>query len=246
MCVEHSFIETSHSHICTNCGLEQRFTHIDSWNPCSAPINKGYERTVRFRQKVDKMLFLRNSPPIDAPVWKYLEGCSLKTPNEVRKALRQFGGKNKHYDSIRLFTRCFTPFRVTPKHDVLRLNACLTLLFRFVLRMWHRFNIRGKRVPFFSYEFLLRTFLVKVDSPLVVFCKPVTCKKRHARNNKRLAATLAEGSGEKSYHTIAVSRSRCGRQNVMSPPCPRTLADSPPVEVVAVGVPVHDTRALDV
>ena len=245
MCVEHTFIETSHSHICTSCGLEKSYTHIDSWNPCSAPINKGYERTVRFRQKVDKLLFLQNAPRVEAPVWKFLEGCTLKTPNDVRKALRQFSGKNKHYDSIRLFTRCFTPFRVVPKHDALRLNGCLTLLFRFVLRLWNRYNIRTKRLPFYSYDFLLRAFLVKLESPLVAFCKPITCKKRHARNNERLAVILAAGSGESCYRSFAVTHSRCGLQSEESRLCPQTSASSPPAVDEEEGEAVRDSPVQD-
>ena len=242
MCVKHNFIETTHSHVCLGCGLEQPFTRIDTWNPCSAPINKGYERTVRFRQKVDKLLFLQNAPRSDSLIWGYLKGCSLKTPGDVRKALRLFKGKNKHYDCIRLFTRCFTKFRVTAKHDALQLNRGLTNLFRLILRLWHRHNLNNVvRLPFLSYDFILRTLLVKLDSPLVTYCKPVTCKKRDARNKERLGVILAVGSGGMSYHMTATGRSHCVSPNASNRPCPRTSDASPPLGDAVVGVHARDS-----
>ena len=137
MC-EHVFLFTQHSRICTNCGVEERRLTMDVYNANSAPMSKGYERSVRFRQKIDKLLFLRNPPPATCLLWDFLATQKMKSPLDVRNALRRYTGKQKYYDSIRIFTRTFTPFRVKLRQDVLYLDTQLQRLFSCVLRNWNR------------------------------------------------------------------------------------------------------------
>ena len=219
MC-EHTFIFTNYSQVCTICGEEERIIFLDKYNPFSAPICKGYERVVRFRQKVDKLIFLFNPPPHKSPVWKFLETAApLQGPADIRRALRKYKGKNKYYDSIRLFTRTFTPFRVKLTRDGLKLTNRLTMFFDTVLRCWkhHNFSVdyeaslagtETNRVPFFSYDYLLRHFLSILKSPLVAYCKPITCKVRHERNNQRLCIILAAVDDETYCQMLGVDRSQ--------------------------------------
>ena len=146
MC-KHTFLFTSHSKVCTSCGNEEPVLTLDVYNTYSAPLLKGYERTVRFRQKTDKLLYLRNPPPRDCPIWLFLKNQSMCSPQDIRTALRRYKGKNKHYDSIRMFTRVFTQFRVATQRNVIELDTRLSELFGCVLRFW-RMN---SNIPFFSY-----------------------------------------------------------------------------------------------
>ena len=195
---------------------------LDTYNAYSAPLCKGYQREVRFRQKIDKLISLQNAPPSTCEVWDFLKSRNpLNTPECVRKALRSYTGRNKHYDSIRLFTRVFTPFRVSLKRSPDRLNERLTTFFSYINRLWTRYNVRVT-MPFFSYDFLLRQFLEHLESPLVVYCKPVTCKKRDIRNNQRLTAILALGDGETYCQRIGADHSPCVKHCAENPPCQQT------------------------
>ena len=239
MC-KHRFLFSSHSKICVSCGLENFVLNLDTWNKYSAPLCKGYERTVRFRQKTDKLLYLRNPPPFESPLWEHLKQQVLTCPQDVRDALRRFQGKNKHYDSVRLFTRGFTPFRVTLVHESIWLDKRLERLFGCVLRYWRMRN----ETPFFSYDFLLRLFLTICKSPLVVYCKPITCKKRHTRNLARLKLILTGGGDETSSQTLEVAHSRYARFLSDYPPYRRTWAWSALVEGVVVDAEHgHETPA---
>lgn len=245
MC-QHHFIHTTHTRVCDKCGVETTVLRLDTFNVFSAPLCKGYQRAVRFRQKIDKLLYLQNAPALKCPVWKYLESQKeLSTPGDVRRSLRTYTGKNKHYDCIRLFTRVFTPFRVSLKRSPDRLNALLTQLFSSIIRLWNRHNMM-RDMPFFSYDFLLRNFLEKLESPLVVFCKPVTCHKRHVRNNERLKLISILDDDEKYYQSFVVDRFQNGIHSVETPPCPRTSAALGGVEVVGEGATCRAIRPLGV
>lgn len=200
-------MHTSCSRVCVECGLEEAMLTLDSYSTFSAPLLKGYQREVRFRQKIDKLLSLQNSPPFYCPVWSYLESKRpLFTPKDIRKALRTYQGKNKHYDNIRLFTRVFTKFRVKIKRNVYDLNALLTKYFLCVVRLWNCYNITDT-MPFFSYDYLLRVFLETLECPLVVYCKPIACQKRHMRNGEKLALILARDGGGTYCQSSAEARS---------------------------------------
>ena len=158
----HRFKHTPCTRVCVECGLEERSLKLDSYNAFSAPLCKGYRREVRFRQKIDKLIHLQNAPPTKCPVWEYLASQKpFTTPSDIRKALRRYGEKNKHYDSIRLFTRVFTPFRVVVKRAY-RLSKMLNTMFARVVRLWNRYNLVTE-MNFFSYDYLTRVFLEHFD-----------------------------------------------------------------------------------
>ena len=230
MC-KHHFIHTSCTRVCVECGIEQGFLELDRYSAYSAPLNKGYQREVRFRQKIDKLISLQNAPPAKCPVWEYLKSRdSLKTPQDIRKALRTYTHKNKHYDCIRLFTRVFTPFRVHLKQSAIYLNQSLTRSFAEVLRLWSKYNIQNT-MPFFSYDYLLRYFLERLNCRLLVFCKPVTCQKRHTRNNERMKTISTLNDDETYCRTTAANHSQSGTRFVKNRPCPQRLAASLRAEV---------------
>ena len=243
MC-EHRFLETSYTKVCVQCGVEHLILTLDKYAVHSAPLTKGYERSVRFRQKIDKLLCLQNAPPLKCPIWEYLSKQNMRSPTDVRYALRRYTLKNKHYDCIRLFTRVFTDFRVVLKQTPPRLNQQLTDKFNNVIRLWRRYNMVGT-TPFFSYDFLLRVFLEELKCPLVVYCKPVTCLKRHARNNRRLNLISALGGDGTCYRMIAKARLRSGLPNVKSRPCPRRSAESLLAACVVPGALCRDTHLLN-
>lgn len=218
MC-EHHYIHTSHSRVCDRCGVEMRVLRLDTFNIFSAPLCKGYQRVVRFRQKIDKLLYLQNAPSANCLVWEYLNGKTLHNPGDVRKSLRNYSGKNKHYDSVRLFTRAFTSFRVCLKHSPDKLKAIMTQSFSSIIRLWNRYNVTDE-MSFFSYDFLLRYFLQKLKSPLIVYCKPVTCHKRHLRNHERLKLILALDDDGRCCQNSAVTRFPSEKRSSASPPYP--------------------------
>ena len=223
MC-KHHFIHTSCTRVCVECGVEQVFLELDRYSAYSAPLNKGYQREVRFRQKIDKLISLQNAPPAKCPVWEHLKSRdSLKTPQDIRKALRTYKQKNKHYDCIRLFTRVFTPFRVHLKQNAVYLNQHLTRSFAEVLRLWSKYNIQNT-MPFFSYDYLLRYFLERLNCRLLVFCKPVTCQKRHTRNNERMKTILTLDDDETYCQTTVATRFPSETRSVKSRPCRRKSA----------------------
>ena len=243
MC-EHRFLETSYTRVCIKCGVEHTTLTLDKYAVHSAPLAKGYERSVRFRQKIDKLLCLQNAPPLNCPIWEYLNKQNMTCPTDVRYALRRYTLKNKHYDCIRLFTRVFTDFRVVFKQTPPRLNEQLTSKFNNVIRLWRRYNMVGT-MPFFSYDFLLRVFLEELKCPLVVYCKPVTCQKRHARNNRRLEVISALGGDGTCYRMIATARLRSGLSSVKSPPYPRRSAEALLAACAVPGELARDTRLLN-
>ena len=243
MC-EHRFLETSYTRVCVQCGLEQLTLSLDKYAVHSAPLAKGYERSVRFRQKIDKLLCLQNAPPPSCPIWEYLNKQNMTCPTDVRRALRRYKRKNKHYDCIRLFTRVFTGFRVVIKQTPPRLNEQLTNKFNNVIRLWRRYNMVAE-MPFFSYDFLLRVFLEEMKCPLVVYCKPVTCQKRHARNNRRLNLISALGDGETCYRMIVKARPRSGLPTVTSLPCQRRSAEALLAACAVPGALGRDTHLVN-
>jgi len=228
MC-KHDFILTSYSRICTQCGIEKTMLNLDVYNKFSAPLCKGYERSVRFRQKTDKLLYLMNPPPFESPIWMHLRKQNMSNPQGVRDALRIYTGKQKHYDCVRIFTRTFTPFRAESSHDNVFLHKRLQELFACILRNWATHD-----TPFFSYDFLLRLFLAIMKSPLEAFCKPITCIRRHQRNLDRIRSILAPGNGGKLSHTPEGDHSRYGKYRSDYPPCPPTWAASVLAEAVGL------------
>jgi hypothetical protein len=243
MC-EHVFIHTSHTRVCGICGVEKSVLRLDTYNVFSAPLCKGYQRVVRFRQKLDKLIFLQNAPPVKCPIWKYLESQKdLTGPCDVRRVLRTYKGKNKHYDCIRLFTRVFTPFRVRMKMRADRLKEIMTVFFSSIIRLWGRYNVHTE-MSFFSYDFLLRCFLERLDSPLTAFCKPVTCQKRHIRNNERLRLILAADGGGKYCQSSAAYRSLNVKRCAETPPCQQKLDVSPEAVVWGQDATCHAIRPL--
>ena len=243
MC-KHHFIHTPCTRVCVECGVEQVFLELDRYSAYSAPLNKGYQREVRFRQKIDKLISLQNAPPAKCPVWEYLKSRdSLKTPQDIRKALRTYKEKNKHYDCIRLFTRVFTPFRVHLKQSAVYLNQSLTRSFAEVLRLWSKYNIHNT-MPFFSYDYLLRYFLERLNCKLLVFCKPVTCQKRHTRNNERMKTILALNDDETYCQMTAANHSQSETRSAKNRPYPQRLVASLRAGVSAKDAIGHAIRLL--
>lgn len=181
MC-KHKFALTTWSKVCLHCGHTERVLTLDTYNVYSAPIHQGYSRSFRFKNKVDKLLGLNSGPNSEDPIWKYLERnrVAINNPFDVREVIRSSQLKNKHYDCVRIFCDAFTNFRVKTERDSPRIREQLVKSFSEIYSMWCIYD--GK--TFFSYDWILRYLLEKRKSPLVVYLKPRTCKKR---NEKYLA-----------------------------------------------------------
>ena len=183
MC-EHAFVFTSWNKTCTLCGLESYFLSLDTYSVFSAPLERGYSRAQRFRIKIDKLLGLHSGPNCDDPIWRYIDRRKLflSNPFDVRQCIRSSQLKLKHYDCVRIFTNAFTPFRVTVKTTPLFLKKTLLAKFDKLYYRWLQMHCSS----FFSYDWVLRFFLEELKSPLVVYLKPKTCRKRDQKYRERL------------------------------------------------------------
>ena len=175
MCL-HQTVDTGYSNVCVLCGTEQFTLCLDSYSPTSAPITRPYDRVHRFCAKVDRLLGTHMPPPHD-PVWAYLVAKSgLHGPETIRSALRESNIRNKHYDSVRTFCDVFTPYKCGAYHHV-RTREFLKKEFELVHYKWSKKGL----VKFFSYDWLLRHFLEKISSPLLVYLKHPTSTRRSRR-----------------------------------------------------------------
>ena len=219
MC-NHKWLHTSCTRVCKDCGLEKRLLLLDTYNVNSAPIERGYNRRQRYKVKVDKLLGLHCGPKYDDPVWGHLakHKVTLNTPFDIRECLRSSSTKNKHYDNVRTFSDAFcTDFRV---------EYCQVAVKRFLMdsfdELYAGWNRRNEE-SFFSYAWLLRFFLEQIDSKLIVYLKPKTCKRRNAKYLQKLNLILSR----KSYGIPSCVKSkihflseRGGSMNHRIPQCP--------------------------
>jgi hypothetical protein len=197
MC-EHSFVNTGHSRVCTKCGVERSYLRLDAWNKYSAPLERNYDRCNRFKTKVEKLLGSHRGPVYTDKIWGVLKAQeeTLHCPGDVRNALRNSKLRAKHYDCVRIFCDVFTNFKVTP-YNSLHVENYLLVVFRKVHQLWVRKNFSSD--SFFSYEFLIRFFLEQIESPLLVYLKPRSNKRRVARY-VRLLDTIQFQNDCKSYY----------------------------------------------
>jgi hypothetical protein len=207
MCV-HSWLFTDYCKICARCGLEEEILNLNQYNKFSAPLHRGYDRCSRFKIKLFKLYGRHAGPKVKDPVWGKLEALkhTLHNPKHIRKALRSLNLKNKHYDCIRIFSDIFTPYRVTLRNPLEELNTIL-FKFRAIHSTW---KAQTPNEPFFSYDYLLRYLLNEVHSPLIIYCKPPTSKRRRIKYEKRLKVIRSHNAGKMCCHMPLVSRSRYG------------------------------------
>ena len=194
MC-DHNWLNTDYTKVCNKCGIEQRILPLDKYCKFSAPLCRGYDRGNRFKSKVYKLLGMHGGPNANDPIWKILEQHrdQLNTPGDIRRLLRRTKLKNKHYDSIRIFTDAFTEFRIKTPHDVTMFREILLLRFRKIHSDWCRYTA-PENTNFFSYDFLLRHILEDIHSPLTIYCKPPTSKRRKKKYLIKLALIQAHSS----------------------------------------------------
>ena len=205
-CCSHSWMFTDHSKVCRDCGLERLVLRMDRYWKHSAPLNRGYDRSGRFKVKLDKLFGLHTGPPFADPIWEQLQAVrhKLSSPSDVRRTLRSIRLKNKHYDSLRMFCDTFTKFKVVVPNPV-QLKERLLRRFREIHTAW---SARIPHKPFFSYDFLLRYLLVEANSSLLAYCKPATSRRRQQKYLEKLRiiqARIVDASGCRGH---AVHRSR--------------------------------------
>ena len=211
----HDWVHESNSKICRICGIETREYGIDTYNKYSAPLFRSYDRLARFKLKVNKLLGIHAGPHFNDPIWALLEKKQFNTPQELRKILRMCNLKNKHYDCVRIFCTIFTRFRVTIV-DVYALREHLLYKFKNIFLPW---SVQHQMKSFLSYDFLLRLFLEEIHSPLVVYLKPQTCKRRLKKYLTMLRFIQAPRDCRRLNRTTANSRSQSGWYFVDSRPC---------------------------
>ena len=174
MCEHFLTLWTGYSTVCTQCGVENMSVELDNFSSSCSVLNNGYDRVQRFSLKVNKLLGLHNGPRVNDPVWKYLEShqSHLKTPVDIRHYLQLSKLRCEHYDSLRTFCDIFTSFKVGV--DLYRTQSYLVDMFKCLNGKWKMLD----ESSFFSYCWLLRYLLEQIESPLVVYLKPPTCKRR--------------------------------------------------------------------
>ena len=169
MC-EHNWLHIPGMQVCENCGLQRQLLEMDKFSVHSSPLGRCYDRVGRFQQKIDCLLGRGSIPKSEDPVWKYLEGKTMTGPSDIRLALSKSKLKNKHYDHVRSFTDIFTKFRCD-KYNQLETRGIL-------MRKFSRVNRCFRGTSFFSYGWLTRLFLEEMKSPLLVYLKKPTSKRR--------------------------------------------------------------------
>ena len=176
-CSNPILIDTGYSVICKECGLEQHIIRIGNYSKHCSPLRSGYNRQQRWNLKINKLIGYHSGPTLTDPIWGYLKKNKhmLQTTFDVRQCIRNSNLKHKHYDSMRVFTDCFTNHRVLI--DSVKTKDILIEKFKFVNSRW---NASGEK-SFFSYCWLLRKFLTQMDSPLTIYLKPPTCQRRASK-----------------------------------------------------------------
>ena len=158
---------------------------VDEFNINSAPLQRKYDRFARFMLKVDKLLG-SVSPARKDPVWKYLESNTLEDPESIRVALRKSPLTVKHYDAVRSFCDTFTDFKCQ-QYNPHKTREYLRISFQQIHADW-----RAAELPtFFSYDWLIRYLLQKTNSPLLVYLKPKTSKRRAKKYSVMITQLLA-------------------------------------------------------
>jgi hypothetical protein len=200
---EHAWLSTNHTEVCSNCGREKRILSLDSYNKWSAPLARTYDRKSRFSVKVEKLLGIHSGPPVHDDMWLLLKTCTLTTPDSIRKSIRHSKLNTKHYDCVRIFTDVFTEFRVAGynTHDM---KNYLEKCFAVVHRCWCRSQC--VKESFFSYDFLLRYFLEQIASPLLVYLKPRTNKRRLRKYMNKLTVIQFPGVCKTYYQNFVTDR----------------------------------------
>ena len=175
MCV-HQFVCISFCNVCVLCGEMHQILLLDTYNVYSAPISRGYSRRLRFKTKIDKILFGHPEPKFEDPVWKYLTSKKdeLVTPLCIREALKQSTLVCKHYDNVRLFCDIFTHFKVQ-QINVLKVHKYMLDMFAIIHSAWNF----SDHPNFFSYTWLIRFLLKRIQSDYIVYLKAPTSSKRH-------------------------------------------------------------------
>ena len=202
MC-EHKWLVTNCSRVCGMCGVERSVLRLDSWNKYSAPLSRNYDRKHRFSIKVNKLLGIHSGPPYWDAVWKMLEDTGpFHSPASIRTAIRNSRLKTKHYDCLRIFCDAFTTLR-TPIETPHRLKNYLESCFHIVHSCWLRAQLED---GFFSYDFLLRYFLEQIESPLLVYLKPRTNKRRLHKYMIKFAFIQFPGVDKMYYRSFGVPR----------------------------------------
>ena len=135
------FESNYHTLICLGCGRE---THaglnpaLTSYTPHPPrALPPTYNRSVRFKELLNKLLGQENGPKDTDPVWVFLKKhAPYSSPEAIFNSLKQSGLINKHYGSCHLFTKIFCP-QYTPieLQDNQTIRAICTR-FDDILHMW--------------------------------------------------------------------------------------------------------------
>jgi hypothetical protein len=202
----HNYVYLSTSKVCRLCGIEKRVLYLDQYSKYSAPLNRGYDRNGRMKIKLQKLFGLHSGPKAEDAVWEKLRAVrhELHTPKHVRKKLRSFSLRNKHYDCTRIFTDTFTDFRVHVPHAQ-RLRERILHNFLVIHSSW---RTHTPNEAFFSYDFLLRYLLEEEKCSLIVYCKPKTSKRRRKNYLEKLRVIQARSGYKMWSRKPAVTHSR--------------------------------------
>ena len=109
-------VETSyHTNVCVWCGIERFIGYSPTCRVFSGhfarPLPPSYSRRARFRELLRRVFGLESGPKNEDPVWDYLtRHRPFKDSKDIMGCLKQSGLDNKHYSSIHLFTKLFSPY----------------------------------------------------------------------------------------------------------------------------------------
>lgn len=230
-----NYISSYYTLICADCGRERSggglnpeptFTHM-------ATLNRSYSRPERWKSLIYKLTGFHNGPNVTDPVWAYLEKLKpFKAPQQILSVLRKSPLRNKHYQSIFVFTKIFAPeFKLPSAEQCKATNVLLKKYFECVFTLWNRYR---KEAPFFSYNWLIEQGIHYTGhTEFLPFLKKLLCKRRRQRYAHALS-TLYETHVESqnrepqdNHSPSATDHSETPRNRRGPPSCPHPRVPNP-------------------
>lgn len=181
MCCGGKLFSTGYSRICTVCGRETSVVEniIPSYLQCHEKLRSltTYSREYRFATLLKKTILHHNGPPTDSPVWNHLFTEHSKkpftSPECIVHSLSKIMLKNKHYDSLTIFSVVFGLCE-RPQITLAQYEYGIRI-FREIRNRWKSSSMRR----FFSYYWLLNHILSLMGCAyLKLYTKKLKCPKR--------------------------------------------------------------------
>ena len=238
--------------VCTVCGKERPvLVYTPDYHSIvnSAPLVRYYSRKDRWIALIKKVLGIHSGPPTTDPVWEYLSSRKpFDTVADIRDSLRKSKLRNKHYPSLHIFAKLFSPSYAKPERRPNDVFSMLVKYFDIILRLWnlHKTNPNVNTSLFFSYNWLIEQGLAFYNLweyiPFVKLLKCNTRRRKYVHMLLKLYETHAQSlsHGPQGIHRHCVlGHSQIPRNQLQSPRhrVEQTVANRPSSQGGALG---HD------